>query len=130
VQHGFHTMGSHLTEPSNETLVAKLAEVAGIPAVVPLFVVVENIADGRFELRRDGDVVSAATYTERDGQVIVRHVRTKPEHREQGYAGRLMDGLLQDVRDSGRTIAPLCPFAADHVRENPEWHDLLRPAVS
>jgi predicted GNAT family acetyltransferase len=123
-------MGSHLNEPSSEVLAAKLAETADMPIVESSFVIVENVADGRFELRRDGDVVSAATYTERDGQVIVRHVRTKPEHREQGYAGRLMDGLLQDVRDSGRTIAPLCPFAADHVRENPEWHDLLRPAVS
>ena len=127
---GFRTMGSYLTEPSHEALVAKLAEVAGIPAFVPLFVVVENTADGRFELRRDGDVISVADYTERGGLVIVPHVRTRPEDRGQGYAGRLMDGLLQDLRDSGRTIAPLCPFAADHVRENPEWHDLLRPAAS
>jgi predicted GNAT family acetyltransferase len=110
-------------------LAAKLAETAGTP-VVESFVIVENVADGRFELRRDGEVVSAASYAERDGQVIVRHVRTEPEHREQGYAGRLMDGLLQDLRDSGRTIAPLCSFAADHLRENPEWHDLLRPATS
>jgi mycoredoxin len=122
--------GSHLTEPSNEALVAKLAEIAGTPAIEPSFVVVENTADGRFELRRDGDVVSVADYAERDGQVIVPHVGTRPDQRGQGYAGRLMDGLLQDLRDSGRTIAPLCSFAADHVRENPEWHDLLRPAAS
>lgn len=123
-------MGSHLNEPSNEVLAAKLAETAVTPVGESSFVIVENVADDRFELRRDGDAVSVAKYTERDGLVTVRHVRTRPEYRGRGYAGRLMDGLLQDLRDSGRRIAPLCSFAADHLRENPEWHDLLSPAAS
>lgn len=130
VHYGFRTMGSHLIEPSNDAPAAKVAEIADTPTPEPLFVVVENATDGRFELRRDGDIVSVADYTERNGRVIVPHVGTRPEYRGRGYAGRLMNGLLEDLRDSGRTIAPLCPFAAAHVRENREWHDLLSPTTS
>jgi len=59
----------------------------------------------------------------------VPHVETFPEHRGQGYAARLMEGLLSIIRADGRTITPLCPFAAGHVRDNEQHHDLLTAAA-
>ncbi len=117
---------SHLTEPSNEALAAKLAELGDEPSPAePGFEVVENAEEGRFELRRDGALVGFASYRQQGETVIVPHVETFPEHRGQGYAARLMEGLLAQLRSSGRTITPLCPFAAGHVRDNPQHHDLL-----
>ena len=117
---------THLTEPSNEALAAKMAELAGeVNEPGPTFEVVENTADGRFELQRDGEVVSVADFTDRNGTVVIPHVGTDPAHRGQGYAGRLMDGTLDLIRSSGRTVVPLCPFAAQHIRDNPEHQDLL-----
>lgn len=87
--------------------------------------VVENTHLGRFELLKHGDVVSFATYRERSGDVVVPHVETVPEHRGNGYAAELMEGVLAILRAEGRTITPLCPFAADHIRTHPEHHDLL-----
>jgi predicted GNAT family acetyltransferase len=95
------------------------------PTPVIDFDVVENTDDGRFELRRDGEIVSVADFTERGRLVMVPHVTTNPRHRDQGNAGRLMDGLLEILRESDRTIAPLCPFAARHIRDNPQHQDLL-----
>lgn len=89
------------------------------------FDVTENTDAGRFELRRDGELVSVAAYEQRDRRVIVPHVETHPAHRGQGNAARLMDGLLDQLRASGRTITPLCPFAAEHIRDSPHHHDLL-----
>ena len=127
---------SHLVEPSNAELEAHVAALAdngiellagpgdsGDAAEAPA--VVENVHLGRFELLRHGDVVSFATYTAHDGSIRVPHVETAPEHRGNGYAAQLMEGLLSIIREDGRTITPLCPFAAGHIRDNPQHHDLL-----
>ncbi len=88
--------------------------------------VVENVDAARFELWIAGEVLSFASYSSQpDGSVVVPHVETKPQHRGNGNAAFLMDGLLGLLRSSGRRIVPLCPFAADHVRSNQQHHDLL-----
>lgn len=87
--------------------------------------VIENRRVGRFELSRRGEIVSFADYRERDGVVIVPHVETVRHHRGNGYAAELIEGLLAIVRSDGRRVLPLCPFAADHIRANPQHHDLV-----
>lgn len=125
---------SHLVEPSNDELSAHVATLteAGISlagasaeAVDNGPAVVENSHLDRFELLRNGEVVSFATYTQNEQSIIVPHVETKPEYRGHGLAAELMDGLLAILRKDGRTITPLCPFAADHIRDNQQHHDLL-----
>ena len=94
-------------------------------AAIVEYVVVENADDGRFELRREGELLSFANYSNRAGNVVVvPHVETLPHHRGAGNADRLMDGLLTQLRESGRSILPLCPFAAQHLRDNPHNQDL------
>lgn len=124
---------SHLVEPTNDDLAAKMAEFAAGPTsglagddgdpVGPA--VVENSHLARFELLRNGEVVSFATYRGEDRTVVVPHVETDPAHRGNGYAAELMEGLLAILRETGRTITPLCPFAAGHIRDNEAHHDLL-----
>ncbi len=113
---------THLTEPSDADLDAKWAELhsASAPGVV------DNVAASRFELRSEtGEVLSFADYRDRDGTLVVPHVETALEHRGQGNADRLMDGVVANLRETGRTITPLCPFAAAYLRDRPETHDLL-----
>ena len=120
---------THLTEPSNESLAAKLAELS--PDVqcavhsVKEFELVENSEDGQFELRRGGELVSLASFSERGDTVVIPHVGTEPAHRGQGYATKLMDGVVDRIRETGRKIMPLCPFAAAHMRDNPQDADIL-----
>lgn len=88
--------------------------------------VTDNAAESRFELHNAyGVLLSFADYRDRDGALIVPHVETAPEHRGQGNADRLMDGVVENLRATGRSITPLCPFAADYLRDRPETHDLL-----
>lgn len=128
---------SHLVEPSNADLAAKMAELDAAPAsATPAngadggTGVTENVDDGRFELHIDGELVSFASYQAGDSDagrrnVVVPHVETLIAHRGNGYAAKLMDGMLDLLRTQERTITPLCPFAAGHVRDNPAHHDLL-----
>lgn len=77
----------------------------------------ENVEAGRFELHIDGELVSFANFSERDGVVTIPHVETKPERRGQGNAGTLMDLVLDRLRDTEREVVALCPFAAGHLRK-------------
>jgi predicted GNAT family acetyltransferase len=117
--------GSHLTEPSDEALAAKVAELGGVAEEPgPTFEVVDVTEASRFELRRDGTTVGLADYRRQGDRVLIPHVETFPEHRGQGYAARLMDGALHQIRAAGEKVVPLCPFAASHIRDNPEHQDL------
>ncbi|MEM9562416.1 MAG: GNAT family N-acetyltransferase [Actinomycetota bacterium] len=126
--------GSHLTEPSDEALAAKVAELASAETPTgadahhhagPTFEVVDVTDADRFELRRDGTTVGLASYRRQGDRVIIPHVETFPEHRGQGYAARLMDGALAQIRAAGDKVVPLCPFAAAHIRDHPGYHDLV-----
>lgn len=89
------------------------------------FVVSDSQQAQRFELHRDGELVGWAQYQLDDDRVIVPHVETLAAHRGNGYAARLMEGLLAIVRTEGHKIVPLCSFAAGHVADNPQHHDLV-----
>ncbi|MGI9613696.1 MAG: GNAT family N-acetyltransferase [Acidimicrobiales bacterium] len=95
------------------------------PDAAPQFDVTENVDVGRFELRRNDELVGYADYLVQDGVIVVPHVETIAEHRGNGYAARLMDGLLATIAADGRRIVPLCSFARGHVRDNPQHHHLL-----
>lgn len=90
----------------------------------PSFSVIEKPEHGRFELLRDDNLVGFASYQLQGDSVVVPHVETLPEYRGQGYAARLMEGLLDIIEADGRGIVPHCSFAAGHVRDNP------RPTVA
>jgi len=89
------------------------------------FSVVENPDQHRFELIRNGELVGFAQYHQRDREVVVPHVETVRHYRGQGYGARLVDGVLEILRADGRTITPLCSFAAGHIGDNAQHHDLL-----
>ena len=85
----------------------------------------DNPERQRYELVVDGEIVSIADYSLRGQSVVVPHVETNPVHRGRGNADRLMAGMLADLRATGRTIVPICPFAADYIRQHPDQQDLL-----
>jgi len=126
---------SHLVEPSNDDLAAKMTALAAdaatdvpvdeVQSAAELPAVIENAHLGRFELLHNGEVVSFATFSEQGDVVTVPHVETAPEHRGNGFAEELMNGLLGILRDTNRTIVPRCPFAAQHIRENEQHLDVL-----
>lgn len=89
------------------------------------FAVIENGELRRFELWSGSELLSVAPYIDSDGNLILPHVETLREHRGNGFGARLMDGLLDVIRADGRSVTPLCGFAAQHIRDNPRHRDLV-----
>ncbi len=122
---------SHLTEPSNADLEAKVAELSAGERAATGRVVVDNVEKNRFELRAsdadDAEVLSLADYRPQGDALVVPHVETSFEHRGNGFAAELMGGVVTNLRKTGRTITPLCPYAAGYLRDRPDTHDVLSP---
>ena len=91
----------------------------------PDHAVTDNTDQSRYELWRDGELVSLADYVRHDDVVIVPHVETRPDLRNQGNSDILLRGLLDDLRRRGLKIRPLCPHAALYLREHPGDEDLV-----
>jgi predicted GNAT family acetyltransferase len=87
--------------------------------------VIDNVGAGRFELIVDGELRSFATYRERSGALVVSHVETVQRYRGNGFAERLMEGVVANLRQTGRQIVPACSFATQYLWARSDTHDLL-----
>jgi uncharacterized protein len=87
--------------------------------------VVDDVEQQQFEARVEGVVVGKAVYETRDGMVWFTHTEVDPSMQGQGVANVLARVALDDVRASGRTIVPLCPFISAYIRRHPAYVDLV-----
>jgi predicted GNAT family acetyltransferase len=91
-------------------------------------VVTRNDARHRFETTVDGHT-SVLTYRESDGRVTLIHTEVPFELRGRGIADALARVALDDVRQRGLRVLPLCPFVQVFMKRHPEYADLADPAV-
>ena len=85
--------------------------------------VIENPSSGRFELAEQGKP-AFASYRVTGPVIELWHVEVDPALRGQGTAGRLMDGLLDIIRQKGMKVRPICSYAAAYLERHPEHADL------
>jgi predicted GNAT family acetyltransferase len=82
---------------------------------------------GRYVLRSPAGDEAEMTFTKiGDRQIIIDHTEVPDAFRGQGAGLRLVTRAVEDARAAGKTIIPLCPFAAAQFRRHLEWHDVLK----
>ena len=82
---------------------------------------------GRYFLRSPAGDIAEMTFTKvGERQIIIDHTEVPDAFRGQGAGLRLVTRAVEDARAQGKTIIPLCPFAAAQFRRHPEWADVLR----
>ena len=87
----------------------------------------DNGSKGRYFLRSPAGDMAEMTFTKiGERQIIVDHTEVPDAFRGQGVGLRLVTRAVEDARSGGKTIIPLCPFAAAQFRRHPEWADVLR----
>lgn len=84
----------------------------------------DNAAASRFELEEQG-LTAVADYIRRDDLLLITHVESPTALRGKGAAGRLMQGMLDQVRERGQKVRPICSYAVAYIRRNPQYEDLL-----
>lgn len=84
-------------------------------------------AKGRYILRTAAGDEAEVTFTKiGQRQIIIDHTEVPEAFRGQGAGLRLVAKAVEDARAAGKTIIPLCPFAAAQFRRHPEWKDVLK----
>lgn len=83
----------------------------------------DNEQESRYELTRDGEVLGFLVYRsepEHDRVVLV-HTEVDPAYEGQGLGSVLVKGALDDLRERGVAVVPLCPFVRAYLRRHPEY---------
>jgi predicted GNAT family acetyltransferase len=84
----------------------------------------DNAERRRYELEVDGSLAYAA-YEPRGETLVVTRTYTPPALRGQGVAGRLVRGLIADVRARGLKVEPVCSYVVDYFARHPDDADVL-----
>ncbi|MBO6918560.1 MAG: N-acetyltransferase [Rhizobiaceae bacterium] len=83
---------------------------------------------GRYVLNQDGSTAHAELTFSKVGKsmIIIDHTEVPEAFRGTGAGLKLVERAVEDAREMGIKIMPLCPFAAAQFKRHPEWADTLK----
>jgi predicted GNAT family acetyltransferase len=86
--------------------------------------VTNNRDESQYELIIDGHKALAAYQREGD-RISFTHTEVPEELEGQGVGKALVAGALEQVREEGLKIEPLCSFVRHYVETHPDVQDLV-----
>lgn len=87
--------------------------------------VVNNPADGRFEVRADG-YLAVLEYETAPGVIIFLHTGVPDELEGRGVGSRLAQAGLEYAQVERLRVISDCPFVSSYIERHPEYRPLLR----
>ena len=88
----------------------------------------ENPAEERWELLVDGELAVFSTYHDHNNRRTFVHTETQDGFEGKGLASQLVRAELEDARDRGLEINPVCPFVRGWLERHPEFGVSSRPS--
>jgi predicted GNAT family acetyltransferase len=88
--------------------------------------VTNDEAGSRYVATLDGEEAGFAAYRVGNDVVTFTHTEVDDRFEGRGVGSRLARAALDDVREQGKRVRPLCPFIARYIREHDEYADLVR----
>lgn len=86
----------------------------------------ENDRKGRYALAMpDGQEAYMSFQRRGEKHLLIDYSFVPPPFRGRGIAAMLLLRAVQDARESGMTITPLCGHVAAEFRRHKEWQDVL-----
>jgi predicted GNAT family acetyltransferase len=80
----------------------------------------------RYVLEVDGRCTGLLDYRLSGDRLRLTHAEIDPAMERQGLGSQLAKFALDDARERGLTVVPMCPFVVHYIREHPEYLDLVR----
>ncbi|MFE6667208.1 GNAT family N-acetyltransferase [Streptomyces sp. NPDC057697] len=92
--------------------------------------VVQHIGERhRYAILVDGATAGFTVYRDRDGQRVFYHTEIDDAFAGRGLASVLVTEALDDVRDSGLRIVPVCPYVAKYLKKHEEFAGITDPVT-
>jgi hypothetical protein len=85
----------------------------------------DNPEERRYELLVDGSPAGMILYRPRPNALALIHTEVDPSLEGHGLGGQLVAAALDDIRERGLKVVPVCPFVRDFIDEHPEYQDLV-----
>jgi predicted GNAT family acetyltransferase len=86
---------------------------------------VDRASGGAYRLNVDGHVAEMTFSRAGERLIIIDHTEVPAALRGRGLGEQLVARAVEDARDEGKKLVPLCPFAAAQFRRHPEFSDVL-----
>ncbi len=84
-------------------------------------------AESRYVLDLDGVRAGFMDYRLRGDVFVAVHTEIDPAYSGQGLGDLLVRRVLDQVRDTGMSLRPLCPFVQRFLQKHREYDDLVAP---
>jgi predicted GNAT family acetyltransferase len=84
----------------------------------------DNPAKHQFEMIVDGHTALAA-YRLKPGVITFTHTEVPKELGGRGIGSQLAKGALNQARERGLKVVPLCPFIKAYIEKHPDYADLV-----
>lgn len=82
--------------------------------------IADNPTEQRYEILVEGHLAGFISYALDGERITMWHTEIEPEYEGRGLASELAKVALDDVKQRGLSLVPLCPFVAKYVRRHPE----------
>ncbi|MCQ4242515.1 GNAT family N-acetyltransferase [Stutzerimonas stutzeri] len=79
----------------------------------------------RYVLEINGQPLGFAQYHEEGDRQIFTHTEIDDSLSGKGMGSMLVRKSLDDARQRGKRIVPVCEFIGAYVKKHPDWNDLL-----
>ena len=88
---------------------------------------VNDAASHRYRLEVDGEEVGFVDYDPVGASsILIKHTEVDSRHEGKGYGGKLVGGVLDDLRARGMTALPICPYAIAWIKRHRDYLDVVR----
>ena len=87
--------------------------------------VVDNRERRHYELWLGDEQAGYIAYREEPGAVVLIHTEIDPKYEGHGLGSQLVQGALDDIRERGLRLIPVCPFVRAYLQRHPEQRDLV-----
>lgn len=81
-----------------------------------------NISESQFEsYDENGALAGRLIYRKADtGALFATHTKINPQYEGKGYAGKLVDAIVNYAREEQLKVVPVCPYILRKFRDNPD----------
>ena len=86
--------------------------------------------DGAYAISVEGETVGHADYADRGDQRVFYHTVVDPEFGGRGLATILLEEALNDARDHGKRIVPVCSMVSTVLGKHPEFDEITDPVTA
>ena len=82
----------------------------------------------RYRLLLDGQELGFVEYDPvGELSILIKHTEVRREFEGKGYGSELVRRVLEDVRQQGKTVIPICPYTISFIRRHPDYLEVVRP---